>query len=297
MTFIDGHSRYIKVELLKTKDEAEEKLMALIEHAEVETGERVNYFRSDGGSEYSSGRFAKYLKSKGIYHEFTNPDTPQENGVAEHANCTLVHTTQMMLFESSLPRSFWGYAIFYTTHILNRVINRSASTKKTPYHLYTGSRPSVAHLRSFGCGAQVLLTGVKDKLAPHSVREVFIGLSENKKAYIIHDRSTEKTHISCDVVFYESGQVRPSKVHVTIPDSEESDKEIDVTVNAGPDLKVSQNYRSKVLAENLPDTASEDSSTELAVEGPGAPAFNTPISVAVLNPPLPEVRRSARLKC
>jgi len=51
----DGHSRYIKVELLKTKDEAEEKLIALIECAEVETGERVNYFRSDGGGEYSFG--------------------------------------------------------------------------------------------------------------------------------------------------------------------------------------------------------------------------------------------------
>jgi len=138
---------------------------------------------------------------------------------------------------------------------------------------------------------------VKDKLAPRSVRGVFIGLSENKKAYIIHDRSTEKTHISCDVVFYEGGQVRPSEVHVTIPDSEGSDEEIDVTVNAGPDLKASQNYRSKILAENLPDTTSEDSSTELAVEGPGAPAFNTSIPVAVLNPPLPEVHRSARLKC
>ena len=138
---------------------------------------------------------------------------------------------------------------------------------------------------------------MKDKLAPHLVQGVFIGLSENKKAYIIHDRSIEKTHISRDVVFYEGGQVRPSEVHVTIPDSEESDKEIDVTVNARPDLKASQSYRSKVLAENLPNTASEDSSTELAVEGPRAPTFNTPIPVAVLNPPPPEVHRSARLKC
>ena len=99
------------------------------------------------------------------------------------------------------------------------------------------------------------------------------------------------------MVFYEGGQVRPSEVHITIPDSEESDKEIDITVNAGPNLKVSQNYRSKVLAENLPDTALEDSSTELAVEGPRAPAFNTSIPVAVLNPLPPEVHKSARLKC
>ena len=113
------------------------------------------------------------------------------------------------------------------------------STKKTPYYLYTGSRPSVTHLRSFGCGAQVLLTGIKDKLAPYLVWEGFIGLLENKNAYIVHDGSMEKTHISRDIVFYEGGQVGPSEVHVTIPNPKESNEEIDITVNAGPDLEAS----------------------------------------------------------
>ena len=85
---------------------AKKKLMALIKHAEVEMDEQVNYFQSNGGSKYSSGRFAKYLKSKGIHHKFTNPNTPQENGVAKYANCTLVYAAWMMLFESSSPRSF-----------------------------------------------------------------------------------------------------------------------------------------------------------------------------------------------
>ena len=97
------------------------------------------------------------------------------------------------------------------------------------------------------------------------------------------------------MVFYEGERVGPSEVYVIIPNPEESNEEINVTVNAGPDLKVFRNYGSKVLAENLPDTALEDSSTELAVEEPEAPAFNTFISIAVLNP-LPEVFRSARLK-
>ena len=69
---------------------------------------------------------------------------------------------------------------------------------------------------------------MKDKLAPHLVQGVFIGLLESKKAYIIHD-----------VVFYKGGRVGPSKVHVTISNTEESNEEIDVTVNAGPDLKAS----------------------------------------------------------
>jgi len=141
-----------------------------------------------------------------------------------------------------------------------------------------------------------LLLGVKDKLAPYSVQGVFIGLLENKKTYIVYDGSTGKTHISHDVVFYKDGQVRPSEVHITIPNPKEIDEEMDITVNTGPNLKASQNYGSKVLVENLPNTTSENSSTELAVEGPKAPAFNTSIPVAVLNLPS-EVCRSARLKC
>ena len=136
---------------------------------------------------------------------------------------------------------------------------------------------------------------MKDKLALCSFQGVFIGLLENKKAYIIHDGSIGKTHISRDVVFYKGGWVGPNEVYVTISDPEESDEGINVTVNTRPDLEVSQNYRSKVLAENLPDSASKNSSTELAVEGSGAPAFNTPILIAVLNPLL-EVCKSARLK-
>ena len=152
----------------------------------------MNYFWSNSSGKYSSEWFVKYLKSKGIYYEFTNPDTPQENSVTECANRTLVHTAWMMLFESSLFRSFWGYTILYTIYILNRVINWGMLTKKTSYHLYTGSRPSVVYLRSFGYEARILLTGIKNKLALYLVQEVFIGLLENKEAYIVYNRSMGK---------------------------------------------------------------------------------------------------------
>ena len=118
---------------------------------------------------------------------------------------------------------------------------------------------------------------------------------ENKNAYIVHNRSTRKTQISYNVVFYEGGWVGSSEVHVTISNPKESNEKIDITVNTGPDLEVSWNYGSKVLAENLPNTTSEDSSTELAVERPEASAFNILIPVAVLNPPS-KVHRFARSK-
>ena len=75
MTFIDSHSYYIKVKLLKTKNKAEEKLIVLIKHAEVEMSRQVNYFQSNGGGKYSFGQFTKYIKSKEIYYEFTNSNT------------------------------------------------------------------------------------------------------------------------------------------------------------------------------------------------------------------------------
>jgi len=104
------------VKLLKSKDEACAALKALIERAEVETGERVNYFRSDGGGEYGS------------------KETPQENGVAERMNRTIVEMARTLLQDAGLTN----------TYLKQRV---------TPFEAYTGNKPSIAHLRIFGCKA------------------------------------------------------------------------------------------------------------------------------------------------
>jgi len=72
MKFLDGHSYYLKVVLLKSKNKAEEHLKSLIEHAKVETGCCINFFRSDGGGEYSSDSLKKYFKLYDVYHKLTN---------------------------------------------------------------------------------------------------------------------------------------------------------------------------------------------------------------------------------
>ena len=106
MTFLDGHSHYLKVALLKSKDEAEGHLKGFIERAEVETGQRVNYFHSDGSGEYTSESLKQYLTSRGIHHELTNADTPQENGAAEQINQTILDMACFMLKDSELPEGF-----------------------------------------------------------------------------------------------------------------------------------------------------------------------------------------------
>jgi len=157
MTFLDGHSHYLKVVLLKSKNKAKEQLKSLIVCAEVETGCCVNFFRSDGGGEYSSDSLKKYFKLYGIYHELTNPDTPQENGSAKRVNRTILDMARTMIKESDLPESFWSHTVNYATYILNRVPTRAVEKDITPYQAYTGNKPSVTYLRVFGCIAHALI--------------------------------------------------------------------------------------------------------------------------------------------
>jgi len=69
--------------LLKSKNKAEEQLKSLIEHAKVETGCHINFFRSDGNGKYSLDSLKKYFKLHSVYYELTNPNIPQENSSAE----------------------------------------------------------------------------------------------------------------------------------------------------------------------------------------------------------------------
>jgi len=146
ITFLNGHSHYLKVVLLKSKNKTKEQLKSLIECAKVETGCHINFFRSDGGGKYSSDSLKKYFKLHGIHHELTNPDTPQENGSAEWVNHTILDMACSMIKEPELPESFWLHAVNYATYILNRVPTCAIEKDITPCQAYTSNKPSVAHL-------------------------------------------------------------------------------------------------------------------------------------------------------
>jgi len=146
VTFIDGFSHYMRVKPIKSKDEAPRTLMEWITRSEVETGERANILRTDGGGEYMGLEFQGWLKSRDIHHEVTNANTPQENGVAERLNRTILEMTRTMLFGSKLPKSFWTFAVNYTQEILNRLPSRALPDDTTPYQAFHLKKPSVAHL-------------------------------------------------------------------------------------------------------------------------------------------------------
>ena len=109
--------------------------------------------RSDRGGEYyekydESGQhpclFAKFLEKCGICAQYTMSGTPQQNGVSERRNRTLMDMVRSMLSNSSLPISLWKYALKIVMYLLNWV--PSKATQKTPFELWIGRKPSLRHL-------------------------------------------------------------------------------------------------------------------------------------------------------
>ena len=95
---------------------------------------------ADGGKEYFSNEFTTYLQRKGIRHEFSCCYTPEQNGVAERKNQTIVEMAQTMLQEKSMPKIFGGEAIVMTVYLLNRCTSEGIHTV-TPQVLQNEAKP------------------------------------------------------------------------------------------------------------------------------------------------------------
>ena len=104
-----------------------------------------------------SKEFDAFLASRGIKHQFTVPYTPQQNGVAERKNRSLMEMARCMVKSQQLPHVFWLEAVMCATYILNRCPTKSLQSI-TPYEAWHGKKPSIGHLRVFGCLAYALVS-------------------------------------------------------------------------------------------------------------------------------------------
>ena len=106
LTFTDDKSRYTWVYVLKTKDQVFDCFLEWKALVEKQTKQKLKTLRTDNGGEYTSNKFEKYLKDEGIRHERTVPKTPEQNGVAERLNRTLVESARSMLLDANLPKRY-----------------------------------------------------------------------------------------------------------------------------------------------------------------------------------------------
>lgn len=147
---IDDHTRYMWTILLKEKSEAFEKFKCFKTRMEQERQTMVKTFRTDRGGEFISHEFQAYCDKNGIKRHLTAPYSPQQNGVVERCNRTLLEMTRSMLKHMHVPNYMWGEAIRHSTYLINRVATRSLDGI-TPYEALRGIKPNLAHLRVFGC--------------------------------------------------------------------------------------------------------------------------------------------------
>ena len=120
-TLIDDYSRYDYVYLLSHRHEALDCFKLFVEEVENKHEKALKTFRTDHGHEYLSDQFKEFCEEKGILRHLTIPRTPQQNGVAERRNRTLLDMTRSMMAQANLPISFWGDALLTNAYILNRV--------------------------------------------------------------------------------------------------------------------------------------------------------------------------------
>lgn len=208
VTFIDDYSRCCQVHFMKHKSEVSEKFKEFAAVTQNECGNKIGTLRSDRGGEYQSEEFENYLKKEGIRHELSVTRCPQQNGVAERLNRTLVESARAMLSHAGLSNSYWAEAIATAVYIKNRTSTSAFKAKKqkmTPYEKWYGKRPNISHLRVFGCSAFAHIPDeYRRKLDQKAEKLRFVGYSASSKGYRLYDEKTRQVKVRRDVVFNET---------------------------------------------------------------------------------------------
>ncbi|XP_074379364.1 retrovirus-related Pol polyprotein from transposon TNT 1-94 isoform X2 [Apium graveolens] len=170
IAFIDDYSRMCWIYFMKQKSEVADIFATFKAWVETQTSSKIIMIRSDNGTEYTSEKFNKFCRDAGIEHQLTAPYTPQQNGVVERKNRTIMEMARCLLHDKGLPKKFWAEAANTAVFLLNRL-------------------PTKALIK-------------RDKLDKKSDVGIFVGYTSN--AYRIYQPQSNKIVTSRDVYFLES---------------------------------------------------------------------------------------------
>ncbi|GJZ42493.1 putative ribonuclease H-like domain-containing protein, partial [Tanacetum coccineum] len=202
---IHFHSLWSQVmALVATKDETSGILKSFITGIENLVDHKVKVIRCDNGTEFKNREMNQFCEMKGILRQFSVARTPQQNGVAERRNRTLIEAARTMLADSKLPTTFWAEAVNTACYVQNRVLVVKPHNK-TPYELFHGRTPTLSFMRPFGCPVTILNTidhlGKFDGKADEGF---FVGYSLNSKAFRVFNSRTRIVEENLHIRFSES---------------------------------------------------------------------------------------------
>jgi hypothetical protein len=183
---------------------------------------RIKKIRSDNGTEFKNSQIEGFLEEEGIKHEFSSPYTPQQNGVVERKNITLLDMARTILDEYKIPDRFWAEAINIACYSINWLYLHRI-LKKTSYELLTSKKPNVSYFRVFGSKCFILIKrGRNSKFAHKAVEGFLLGYDSNTWAYRVFNMSTGLVEVSCDIVFDETNGSQVEQVDLDELDDEEA---------------------------------------------------------------------------
>src|SRR6201995_368320 len=218
VTFIDDHSRMTTVYPIRAKSDVVDKFREYRAAVEKQLSLSIKAVRSDNGGEYI-GELRRELLRDGIRVETSAPYTPEQNGVAERMNRTLVESARSMIHAQGLGQEYWAEAVVTAAYIRNRVVSRSTQ-RKSPYELCYGKKPTVKHLRVWGCEAYAHVPHERrSKFDAKAVKCILVGYSESSKAWRLWDTDRRRLIVSRDVTFNEHSVVSVPVVHSVPADS------------------------------------------------------------------------------
>ena len=149
LTFMDDCRRKVWVYFLKQKSETFTRFKEFKAEAEKQSGRFVKVLRSDGGGEYDSREFVEFCKHHGIKNQTTTRYTPQQNGVAERKNRTIMNMARSLLTTRKMSKDYWAEAVACSIYILNRSPTSSVQGK-VPEEKWSGCKVNVFHFKIFG---------------------------------------------------------------------------------------------------------------------------------------------------
>ncbi|GJV98074.1 putative ribonuclease H-like domain-containing protein [Tanacetum coccineum] len=202
LIIVDDYSRFTWVKCLRSKHKAPAFIINFLKMIQVRLKETVRRIRTDNGTEFVNQTLCEYYEKVGISHETSVARSPQQNGVVERRNHTLIEAAHTMLIYAKAPLFLWAEAVATACYTQNRSMIRRRHGK-TPYELLHNKPPDLSYLHVFG--ALCYPTNDSEnlgKLQPKADIGIFIGYAPTKKAFRIYNRRTrriiETIHVDFD---------------------------------------------------------------------------------------------------
>ncbi|GJW77573.1 integrase, catalytic region, zinc finger, CCHC-type containing protein [Tanacetum coccineum] len=203
LVIVDDYSRFTWVKFLRSKDETPAFVTNLLKQLQVGLNKTVRFVRTDNGTEFVNKDLTDFYESVGITHEKTVPRTPQQNGIVERRNHTLVEAARTMLIFSKAPLFLWAEAVATACYTQNRSLIHTLHNK-TPYELVHDKKPDLSFLRIFG--ALCYPTNDSEDLGKLKAKAdigFFVGYAPNRKGYRIYNKRTRQIMETIYVTFDE----------------------------------------------------------------------------------------------